>query len=362
MYMLRAVELASRGGGWVHPNPLVGAVLVKEGRVIGEGWHERHREAHAEVNALRACRESADGATLYATLEPCCHQGKTPPCTREIIRRGVTRVVVALEDPNPLVAGGGIRELRAAGIEVEVGTGETEARELNKVFLKYIATGRPWVTLKTAMTLDGKIATRSGESRWITGEEARRRVHEERGRHMAVVTGIGTVLADDPSLDVRLAGRESRQPARVVVDSLARLPLDSRLARAARADGEVWVMHAPGAPAERVEALREAGVKCRACGESGGRVDIADACRRLGMEGINSLLLEGGGELNEAFLRARQVDEMMVFAAPRVIGGREAPGPVGGVGAERLADAWELFETSVERVGADVMIRGKLKY
>ncbi|MDR0766703.1 MAG: bifunctional diaminohydroxyphosphoribosylaminopyrimidine deaminase/5-amino-6-(5-phosphoribosylamino)uracil reductase RibD [Odoribacteraceae bacterium] len=356
-YMLRALELAARGEGFVQPNPLVGAVLERDGRVIGEGWHERHGEAHAEVNAFRSVGGDASGATLYVTLEPCCHHGKTPPCTREIVARGVTRVVVAIEDPNPLVAGRGIAELRAAGITVDVGTGAAMAREQNRVFLKYIATGRPWVTLKTAMTLDGKIATRSGESRWITGEEARRRVHEERARHAAVVTGIGTVLADDPLLDARLPG--ARQPARVVVDSLARLPADGRLARSV-GRSPVWLLHAPGAPAARVEALHAAGVTCRACAGDGARVDVADACRRLGEAGLASLLLEGGGELNYSFLAAGQVDEVMAFVAPRIVGGAGAASPVGGAGFGRLSDALELSGVSVERAGADVMIRGKL--
>jgi diaminohydroxyphosphoribosylaminopyrimidine deaminase/5-amino-6-(5-phosphoribosylamino)uracil reductase len=356
--MHRALELAARGEGFVHPNPMVGAVLARRGNVIGEGWHERHGEAHAEVNALRSCDDAA-GATLYVTLEPCCHHGKTPPCTREIIARGVTRVVIAIEDPNPLVAGRGIAELRAAGIAVEVGVGRAEALEQNRAFLKYIVTRRPWVTLKTAMTLDGKIATRAGESRWITGEEARRRVHEERARNMAVATGIGTVLADDPLLDARLPG--ARQPARVVIDSLARLPLDSRLARSA-GRSPVWLVHAPIAPVPRLEALRAAGIACIACAGDGRRVEIADACRRLGEAGVASLLLEGGGELNYSFLAARQVDEVIAFIAPRVIGGAGAASPVGGAGVARLDDALELVDVTVGRAGADVMIRGKLKH
>ncbi|MDR2129616.1 MAG: bifunctional diaminohydroxyphosphoribosylaminopyrimidine deaminase/5-amino-6-(5-phosphoribosylamino)uracil reductase RibD [Odoribacteraceae bacterium] len=359
-YMSRAIALADRGGGFVHPNPLVGAVLVKDGCVIGEGWHERYGEAHAEVNAFRSCVENTRGATLYVTLEPCCHQGKTPPCTGEIIARGVARVVVALADPNPLVAGQGIACLRAAGIVVEVGARAAAAREQNRVFLKYITTRRPWVTLKTAMTLDGKIATRTGDSRWITGPAARVLVHEERSRHMAVVTGIGTVLADDPMLDVRLPGREARQPVRVVVDSCARLPLDSRLARSA-GEQPVLLMHVPGAPAERLEALRAAGVSCHACLGNEGRVEIVDLCRRLGEMGMDSLLLEAGGELNHAFLAARQVDEVMAFVAPLIVGGAGAKTPVGGAGVARLSEALSCTGVKVRRVGADILVRGKIK-
>jgi diaminohydroxyphosphoribosylaminopyrimidine deaminase/5-amino-6-(5-phosphoribosylamino)uracil reductase len=359
-YMRRALALAGRGGGFVHPNPLVGAVVVKEGRVVGEGWHERHGEAHAERNALRACAGETAGATLYVTLEPCCHQGKTPPCTGAIIASGVTRVVVALEDPNPLVAGKGIELLRAAGIAVEVGLEASAAREQNRVFLKYITTRRPWVILKTAMTLDGKIATRSGDSRWITGEEAREMVHELRSACMAVVAGIGTVLADDPMLNARPAGRAACQPARVVVDSSARLPLESRLAQTAR-EFPTIVMHLPGAPAARLEALRAAGVETRACGERDGRVEIDDMCRRLGESGIDSLLLEGGGELNHAFLAARQVDEVIAFVAPRIFGGATARTPVGGPGVERASEAIELLSLETGMAGRDVVIRGKLK-
>ncbi|MDR1414282.1 MAG: bifunctional diaminohydroxyphosphoribosylaminopyrimidine deaminase/5-amino-6-(5-phosphoribosylamino)uracil reductase RibD [Odoribacteraceae bacterium] len=360
-YMCRALDLAERGGGFVHPNPLVGAVVVKEGRVIGEGWHARHGAPHAERNALEDCREDPRGATMYVTLEPCCHAGKTPPCADALVKAGVARVVVALEDPNPLVAGKGIRRLREAGVDVVTGVGEERAREQNRVFLKYIVTRRPWVTLKVAMTLDGKIATRSGDSRWITGEAARAMVHEERGRHMAVVVGVGTAIADDPLLTARVANGTVRQPARVVVDSLARLPVNGRIARTARLH-ETFVMHAPGAPADRLEVLRAAGVTCRACAGEGGRVDVADLCRQLGEEGDDSLLLEGGAELNYSFLSARLVDEALFFIAPRIAGGAAAKGPVGGEGAEWMRDALEVTGTRVSRVGEDILVRGRIKY
>ena len=359
-YMRRAIELADRGAGFTNPNPLVGAVIVKDGRVIGEGWHERYGQWHAERNALRNCVEDPRGATMYVTLEPCCHYGKTPPCTEAVIERGIARVVVGLEDPNPLVAGKGIARLREAGIEVECGVEEEALREQNRIFLKYIRTRRPWVVMKTAMTLDGKIATRTGDSRWVTGEEARAVGHELRARLMGIVVGIGTVLADDPSLTCRIEGREVRQPVRVVVDSQARLPLDSRLATTAR-EFRTVVAHTRFAPAERLEALQGAGVETWLCGEREGLVDAPDLLRLLGERGIDSLLLEGGGNLNFSFLREGLVDEVYAFVAPKVVGGAEAKTPVEGRGVDRMADALRFRLRGVERVGEDVLLKLKVE-
>ena len=358
--MRRALELAERGEGFVHPNPLVGAVLVKDDRVIGEGWHACYGEPHAERNALEACAESARGATLYVTLEPCCHHGKTPPCTEAIVGHGVARVVVAMPDPNPLVAGKGLEQLRAAGIAVEVGVEESAAREQNRVFLHYMTSGLPWVVMKTAMTLDGKIATRTGDSKWVTGTEARVRVHEMRSRLMGIVVGIGTVVADDPLLTVRLDDREVRQPIRIVVDSNARLPIDSQIVRMARAPRSIMA-YTHFAPADRLEALQGAGVELLLCEEIAGLVDIRDLCRKLGELGINSLLLEGGGTLNHAFLSAGMVNEVCAFVAPKIIGGMQAKTPVEGEGIARMRDAVELHAVRVEIVGEDVLIQGVLK-
>lgn len=356
--MNRAIELAARGEGWVNPNPLVGAVLVKDGQVIGEGWHERYGGWHAERNAFGNCRVSPEGATLYVTLEPCCHHGKTPPCTEAVIGHGVARVVVGLLDPNPLVAGKGIAQLREAGIAVEAGVEEERIREQNRVFLKYITTRRPWVVMKTAMTLDGKIAAWTGDSRWVTGEEARQRVQRLRARWMGILVGSGTVVADDPLLTCRLEG-EVRQPVRVVADSRAAIPLDAQLVRTAGVY-RTAVAHTAAAPAEKLDALRQRGVETWLCGEEEGHVRLADLLDRFGAEGVDSVLLEGGGALNEAFLRQELVDEVWAFVAPKFIGGSAAKTPVEGRGFERMSEAVALRQVAVEQVGEDVLIRGYL--
>lgn len=358
-FMRRAMTLAQRGAGGVNPNPLVGAVLVADGTVVGEGWHERFGGPHAERNALARATGAVRGATLYVTLEPCCHYGKTPPCTEAIIDAGLARVVVGLQDPNPLVAGRGVATLRQAGIAVECGAIEDELRWQNRVFLKYITTHRPWVVLKTAMTIDGKIATRTGDSRWVTGEAARRRGHEMRRTLMAIAVGIGTALADDPLLTCRLDG-DPRQPVRLVVDSSARLPVTSRLVRTARQYRTI-VAVAPRADAGRVATLERAGVEVWFCGDADGRVDIAALTARLGEAGIDSLLLEGGGTLAEAFLRAGAVDEVAAFIAPKIVGGAEAKTPVEGRGVERMAEATALDIRRVERCGDDIMISASIK-
>lgn len=354
--MRRAMELAQRGEGAVNPNPLVGAVIVRNGRIIGAGWHERWGGPHAERNALSRCSEPASGATVYVTLEPCCHHGKTPPCTEALIAAGVKRVVVGLLDPNPLVAGKGIAQLREAGIEVESGLLEEELRAQNRVFLKYITTRRPWVVMKSAMTLDGKIATRTGDSRWVTGEEARHRVHEMRRRYMAILVGIGTVEADDPMLNCRLEG-DPRQPIRIVADSTARISLESQLVQTAR-EYRTIVAHTAQADPKRVEALEKAGVTCWCCEEAEGHLSVEDLTVRIGEAGIDSLLLEGGGTLNDAFLRRGLVDEVAIFVAPKLLGGVGAKTPVEGLGVERMADAVPLESLRVEPLGADLLIEG----
>lgn len=358
--MRRAMELAQRGEGAVNPNPLVGAVIVRNGRIIGAGWHERWGGPHAERNALARCSEPAAGATLYVTLEPCCHHGKTPPCTEAVIAAGVKRVVVGLTDPNPLVAGKGIAQLREAGIEVESGVLEEELRYQNRVFLKYITGQLPWVVMKSAMTLDGKIATHTGDSRWVTGEEARRCVHEMRRRYMAILVGIGTALADDPMLNCRLEGNP-RQPVRIVADSRARLPLDSQLVHTA---GELRtvVAHTSRADASRLMLLQKAGVETWCCeADEEGMLSIGSLMEQMGRAGIDSCLLEGGGTLNEAFLRGGFIDEAALFVAPKLVGGSEAKTPIEGEGFERMAQAVELESLRVEPVGEDWLMRGFVK-
>ena len=359
-YMRRAMELAERGVGFTNPNPMVGAVIVKGGKVIGEGWHERCGEWHAERNAFKNCTVPAEGATMYVTLEPCCHYGKTPPCTEAIIEHGIARVVVGMEDPNPLVAGKGSALLREAGIEVVCGVEEEALREQNRVFLKYISTKLPWVAMKTAMTLDGKIATRTGDSKWITGAEARAYVHELRHRFMAILVGIGTAVADDPLLNCRIEGRGVRQPIRVVVDSNARLSLDSQLVKTA-GEYRTIVAHTRFAPEESVKALREAGVEMLLCKEKEGLVDVRNLLELLGQSGIDSILLEGGGSLNYTFLSEGLADELYAFIAPKIVGGMNAKTPVEGAGMEKMADAINLELENVLNVGHDVLLKLKVK-
>ena len=359
-YMRRAIELAERGVGFTNPNPMVGAVIVKGGKVIGEGWHERCGEWHAERNAFRNCTVPAEGATMYVTLEPCCHYGKTPPCTEAIIEHGIARVVVGMEDPNPLVAGKGIALLREAGIEVVCGVEEEALREQNRVFLKYISTKLPWVAMKTAMTLDGKIATRTGDSKWITGAEARAYVHELRHRFMAILVGIGTAVADDPLLNCRIEGRGVRQPIRVVVDSNARLSLDSQLVKTA-GEYRTIVAHTCFAPEERVKALREIGVEMLLCKEKEGLVDVRNLLELLGQSGIDSILLEGRGSLNYTFLSEGLADELYAFIAPKIVGGMNAKTPVEGAGMEKMADAINLELENVLNIGHDVLLKLKVK-
>lgn len=355
-YMRRAIMLAERGAGFVNPNPMVGAVIVKGGKVIGEGWHERYGEWHAERNAFKNCTGDARGATLYVTLEPCCHHGKTPPCTDAIIEYGISRVFVGMRDPNPLVAGKGIALLREVGIEVFVGMEDEAIREQNKVFLKYISTRRPWVALKTAMTLDGKIATWSGDSKWITGTEARAYVHELRHRLMAVMVGIGTAVADDPLLNCRIEGRGVRQPIRVIVDSNARLGLESQLVKTAR-EYRTIVAHTRFAVEEKLEALRKTGVETLYCEEKEGRVDVDNLLVLLGQMGVDSILLEGGGSLNYSFLSGGFTDEVYAFIAPKIVGGEKAKTPVEGIGIDKMANAITLERTDVLSLGQDLLVK-----
>jgi diaminohydroxyphosphoribosylaminopyrimidine deaminase/5-amino-6-(5-phosphoribosylamino)uracil reductase len=353
-WMRRALKLAARGRLRTSPNPVVGAVLVKRGRVVGEGYHRQVGGPHAEVWALREAGKAAKGATLYVSLEPCCHQGRTPPCTEAIIEAGVARVVAACLDPNPRVNGAGIELLRAAGIAVEAGVMEAEARRLNEGYCKHITTGLPFVALKAAMSLDGKIATARGESKWITGERARAAAHRLRAQHDAVMVGVGTVLADDPQLTVRAA--RGRTPLRVVVDSRARTPPRARLLTADERPPVVAVTRA--APEARVRRLGRAGALVWKVGARAGKVDLKRLMSRLGAEGVLSVLVEGGGTLAAAVLAAGLVDRVYFFVAPRLIGGASALTPVEGAGVSRLAQAWRIGSLQVRRVGEDLLVSG----
>ncbi len=352
-YMRRALELAAQARGRTAPNPMVGAVLVRDGAVVGEGFHPRAGEPHAEVFALRDAGERAVGSTLYVTLEPCSHFGRTPPCADAVIGAGVRRVVAAMGDPSPHVAGEGFERLRRSGVEVVCGLMEQEARELNRAFLKAVRTGRPWVTLKMAMTLDGKIATRTGDSRWITGESARRQVHRLRDEHDAVMVGIGTVRADDPQLTARLEG--ARNPRRVIVDARAELSPESFLARTA---AEVPTLLLTGSSDTcQLEGL---GVEVAPLPLVDGRVDLTTALEALVAFGIHSVLCEGGSRLAGSLLDGGHVDEVWWFIAPKLVGGADAPGPIAGAGIERMADAHTLRNVTVEHYGDDLALHGYL--
>lgn len=333
-FMKRAIELAKQGVGWTAPNPLVGAVVVKNGRVIGEGYHRKYGELHAERNALAACTEDPAGATLYVTLEPCCHYGKTPPCTEIIIEKKIAKVVIGSRDPNPKVAGKGARILREHGIEVVEDYMREACDALNPVFFHYITTKTPYVVLKFAMTLDGKIATRTGASKWITGEAARNHVHQLRGRYAGILAGIGTVLADDPMLNCRIDG--AHQPLRIILDSHLRIPMGSRLVRSAKEYPLLIVCNESTRDREegasRIQKLEEAGAKVWLLPEKNGHPDLNVLMQRLGEEKIDSVLIEGGGTVNEAALKAHIVHHVYAYIAPKIFGGEDAKTPVEGSG------------------------------
>lgn len=333
-FMKRAIELAKQGVGWTAPNPLVGAVVVKNGRVIGEGYHRKYGELHAERNALAACTEDPAGATLYVTLEPCCHYGKTPPCTEIIIEKKIAKVVIGSRDPNPKVAGKGARILREHGIEVMEDYMREACDALNPVFFHYITTKTPYVVLKFAMTLDGKIATRTGASKWITGEAARNHVHQLRGRYAGILAGIGTVLADDPMLNCRIDG--AHQPLRIILDSHLRIPMGSRLVRSAKEYPLLIVCNESirdrEEGASRIQKLEEAGAKVWTLPEKNGHPDLNVLMQRLGEEKIDSVLIEGGGTVNEAALKAHIVHHVYAYIAPKIFGGEDAKTPVEGSG------------------------------
>ena len=333
-YMKRALELAGKGVGKTSPNPLVGAVIVKDGRIIGEGWHERYGRAHAEVNAVRNAEENMaagsaegiEGADVYVNLEPCCHYGKTPPCTELLIEKRIKRVVIGTLDPNPLVAGKGAQRLRDAGIEVTAGVLEQESRKLNEVFFHFIQKRRPFVVLKAAMSLDGKIAAPSGESRWITGEAARRDVQDLRNRYSAIMVGVGTVITDDPELTCRLD--RGRNPQRIVLDSSLRIPLDSRVLTDQRRNSALIACTERALP-EKARLLEEQGVRLLYCRSENHRIDLADLMAKLGDMAVDSLMLEGGATVNDSAFAQGLVDKIVLYISPKIIGGDKSKTVVG---------------------------------
>jgi diaminohydroxyphosphoribosylaminopyrimidine deaminase/5-amino-6-(5-phosphoribosylamino)uracil reductase len=354
-FMRVALQMARNAEGRTSPNPLVGAVIVRDGRIVAAGWHRKAGTPHAEVHALNMAGDLAQGATLYVTLEPCAHYGRTGPCAKAVAEAGIARVVIAMRDPNPLVAGKGIKILEDAGIEVTCGVLEAEAIALNEVFLKWITAKMPFVVLKTAMTLDGKIATAAGESQWITNETSRRRVHELRDIYDGILAGIGTVLKDDPSLTTRIPGREGKNAIRIIVDSQARTPLTAKVVTDGVAPTIVAVTEQ--APKERVAALAASGVEILTAG-SGAHVDLRLLMQKLGEREICSVFVEGGGRVNFSLLEAGLVDKVHAFIAPKLIGGREALTPVEGEGFARLSDAVELTRVTTEPLDGDILLTG----
>ena len=356
-YMLRAIQLAKKGEGWTNPNPMVGAVIVKDGRIIGEGYHKKCGELHAERNAIASLTESAEGATIYVTLEPCCHYGKTPPCTEAIIEQKIKKVVIGSRDPNPKVAGKGAQILRESGITVVQDFMREECDRLNPVFFHYITTKTPYVVMKYAMTLDGKIATKTGASKWITGELARQEVQHMRHRYMGIMAGIGTVLADDPMLNVRVEGWKS--PVRIVCDSSLRIPLDSQIVRSAK-EYRTIVAYAGREEneeiTEKIEQLHAKGADTICCPDEKGQIDLKKLMTYLGNEGIDSILLEGGGTLNDSALRAGIVKEVHCFIAPKLFGGKNSKTPVQGIGIGLPSEALKLKCTDICRIGEDIRI------
>lgn len=355
--MKRALALAERGCGWTSPNPMVGAVIVRDGRILAEDWHARYGELHAERAALANATEDVRGATMYVTLEPCCHHGKQPPCTDAIVESGIARVVVGSADPNPLVAGKGVAILRAAGIEVVENVLREECDALNEVFLHYIREKQPFVVMKAAMTLDGKIATRTGASRWVTGEAARAHGHSLRHRYRAIMVGSGTVLADDPLLTCRI--ENGRDPLRVVCDSRLRTPLDAQIVQTAQeAPTLIATCETDSA---RIAPYENAGCRVWSLPERDGHVDLSALMQRLGAENIDSVLIEGGGILAWAALEAGIVQKVYSYIAPKLFGGRDAKTPVEGEGVALPEECAQLSVTNISRLGADILVESEVQ-
>lgn len=355
-FMRRAIELAKKGEGFTSPNPMVGAVIVKDGRIIGEGYHERYGGLHAERNALASVTESPKGAVIYVTLEPCCHYGKQPPCVDAILEAGIARVVTGSDDPNPLVAGKGFRKLIEHGVEVTTHVEKEACDALNPVFFHYIQTGLPYVAMKYAMTMDGKIAAYTGQSKWITGEEARAFVQKLRHRYTGIMAGAGTVLADDPRLTCRIPG--ARQPVRIICDTRLRIPSDANVVETAK---EIpTILATCQADPDRIRPFEEKGCQILTLPEEDGHVDLRALMRELGKRQIDSILLEGGGTLNWSALKSGIVQKVYCFTAPKLFGGIDARTPVEGRGVASPGEAFPLTHLKVTQVGEDLLIEGEV--
>jgi diaminohydroxyphosphoribosylaminopyrimidine deaminase/5-amino-6-(5-phosphoribosylamino)uracil reductase len=356
-WMKRALLLARKGKGRTSPNPLVGAVLVKRGKVMGEGYHAKAGKAHAEIIAIERAGKDARGSTLYVNLEPCTHYGKTPPCAPAVIQAGVRRVVVGMVDPNPLVKGKGISTLRKAGIDVQIGTLEKQCKTLNEAFCKYILVKEPFVILKAAATLDGKIATRNGESKWISNEASRRLVHGVRNEVDAVVVGVGTILKDDPLLTARIRG--GRDPVRIILDSRLRIPEDARVIGVS--SSRTLIATTTLAPRDKIERLQRAGAQVVLVESKNGKVDLRSFLSKLGELGMMSILVEGGSQVNGAFLDGGLIDKLLLFLSPRMMGDPQALGIFQGKGFEHLKEAASVEDIKIRRIGEDILVEGYLE-
>lgn len=355
-YMKQALSLAKKGCGWVSPNPMVGAVIVKNNRIIGSGFHQKYGGPHAERNALAACGESPAGASMYVTLEPCCHHGKTGPCTQAIIQSRIRRVVLGSKDPNPLVCGKGIELLRQAGILVTTDVLREECDRLNTIFFHFIRTKTPYVTMKYAMTADGKIATAAGDSKWITGDKARLHVHQTRHQYSGIMAGVGTVLLDDPLLTCRLPA--SKNPLRIICDTHLRTPLKSRLVSTA---GEIPTLLATCCTdTGKIQPYLDTGCEVLTIPSCDGHVDLKVLIRHLGARGIDSVLLEGGMTLNWSALKAGIVKSIQTYIAPKIVGGAKAKSPIGGEGIQTLSQAWTLTPASIQHFGDDLLLESEV--
>lgn len=355
--MKRALMLAEKGWGRTNPNPLVGAVIVKNGKIIGEGYHEYFGGSHAEVNALKSAVGDVKGATMFVTLEPCSHYGKTPPCSDAIIKFGIKEVYIAMEDPNPKVSGNGIRKLKEAGINVHVGMMEKEARQLNEIFIKYITTKLPFVILKSAMSIDGKIACHTGDSKWITSEKSREYVHRIRGRVSSIMVGVNTIIEDNPMLTARINGLKS--PVRVIVDSKGRIPIGSNVIKDKTA--KTIIAATELMPDDVRQKLEDMDIEVIVLKSSNLRVPLKELMVKLGQMGIDSILIEGGGTVNWTAFKEGIADKVMFFIAPKIIGGKNALTPVEGEGFESMADSINLKDIELERINDDILITGYIR-
>ncbi|QXM06815.1 bifunctional diaminohydroxyphosphoribosylaminopyrimidine deaminase/5-amino-6-(5-phosphoribosylamino)uracil reductase RibD [Crassaminicella indica] len=359
-YMKRALTLAKKGIGYTNPNPLVGSVIVKNNKIIGEGYHKVYGGSHAEINAFNNATEDVTGATMYITLEPCSHYGKTPPCAYTIVKKKIKRVVIAMKDPNPLVAGKGIKILKSNGIEVVTGVLEKEAKKLNEIFIKYITTKLPFCILKTAMTLDGKIATHTGDSKWISNEGSRRIVHKLRHQVSGIMVGIGTVLADNPMLTTRLDNKKGINPTRIIVDTRASIPLNSNVLKDCK-NIKTIIATTKLAETKNIKAIKEKGAEVIITPLKENLVDLPFLMHYLGDKKIDSILLEGGGALNYSALKENIVDKIISFIAPKIIGGIDAKSPVGGKGIAFMKNAILLKEMQVSTIGDNLMVEAYLR-